>query len=96
MITTAKLFEIIGRQYVATLELSEREDDLIKKHEEKLKEKEDRGDFWYEQYLKEKDRAEDLEKRLEVMIDELKEEEKTALYADENEVVVAEAEGADW
>lgn len=86
MITTAKLFEIIGRQYVATLELSEREDDLIKKHEEELKEMEERKDFWYEQCMKEKDRADGLEKKLEGKIAELKcecEEEQ-------------EAEGADW
>ena len=85
MITTAKLFEIIGRQYVATLELSEREDDLIKKHEEKLKEVSESKDFWFDQYMKEKDRADDLEKKLEEKIADLK-----------SEFVKDEAEGADW
>lgn len=84
MITTAKLFEIIGRQYVATLELSEREDDLIKKHEEKLKEVEESKDFWFEQYMKEKDKADGLEKKLEEKIAELKGE------------CTEEQEGADW
>jgi hypothetical protein len=86
MITTAKLFEIIGRQYVATLELSEREDDLIKKHEEEVKEVKESKDFWFEQYMKEKDRADDLEKKLFEKISELKGE------CEEEQ----EAEGADW
>jgi hypothetical protein len=84
MITTAKLFEIIGRQYVATLELSEREDELIKKHEEELKEMEGRKDFWYEQCIKEKDRADGLEMKLADKISELKCE------------CEEEQEGADW
>lgn len=84
MITTAKLFEIIGRQYVATLELSEREDELLKKHEEELKEVKEGKDFWFGQYMKEKDKAEDLEKKLEEKIADLKSE-----CADEQE-------GADW
>ena len=86
MITTAKLFEIIGRQYVATLELSEREDELIKKHEEELKEAKENKDFWFEQYLKEKDRADGLEKKLEEKIADL----KCECEAEQ------EAEGADW
>ena len=86
MITTAKLFEIIGRQYVATLELSEREDELLKKHEEEVKEVKASKDFWFEQYMKEKDKAEDLEKKLEEKIAELKGE------CEEEQ----EAEGADW
>lgn len=85
MITTAKLFEIIGRQYVATLEMSEREDALIKKHEEELKEVKEGKDFWFGQYMKEKDKADELEKKLEGKIAELKGE-----CADE------EAEGAGW
>lgn len=84
MITTAKLFEIIGRQYVATLELSEREDELIKKHEEEMKEVTENKDFWFKHYLEEKDKAEDLEKKLEEKIADLKSE-----CADEQE-------GADW
>lgn len=86
MITTNKLFEIIGRQYVTVLEMSEREDELIKKHEEEIKEVRASKDFWFEQYLKEKDKAEDLEKKLEEKIDELKGE------CEEEQ----EAEGADW
>jgi hypothetical protein len=86
MITTAKLFEIIGRQYVATLELSEREDELLKKHEEELKEVTEGKDFWFKHYLEEKDRAEDLEKKLFEKISELKGE------CEEEQ----EAEGADW
>lgn len=86
MITTAKLFEIIGRQYVATLELSEREDELIKKHEEELKEMEGRKDFWFEQCMKEKDKADGLEMKLAEKIADLKSE------CEEEQ----EAEGADW
>jgi len=47
MVTTAKLFEIIGRQYVATLELSESEDAALKKVEEAEKKTEEVRGIWY-------------------------------------------------
>lgn len=64
MVDIKKLYEIIGRHYVTTLEMSEREDELIQEYEERLKHANAIKDIWFDEYMKAKERAEGLETRI--------------------------------